>query len=154
MRTEKIERIRSLLNSGTPDQVTDALLGLLPDPDPRDMWYQRARALTLALTTALCELRDRGEIELTPQLLREHLQLGRGHEGSGLIPLHLRALNGELSEEATRQLRGFFDTLPGFSLEAALRGEKQPVRTIKQTGYLMMQLSKPIGMIIDDLWDA
>jgi hypothetical protein len=115
------------------------------------MWYQRARALTLALTTALCELRDRGKIELTPQLLREHLQLGRGHEGPGLIPLQLRALNGELSDEATRQLRGFFDTLPGFSLEAALLGEGQPARTTEQTGWLTMQLTKPLGMIIDEL---
>jgi len=150
MRTEKIERIKSLLNTGTPDQISEALLGLLPDPDPRNMWYQRTRALTLALTTALCDLRDRGEIKLTPRLIRENLQLGRGHEGPGLIPLHLRALSGEMSEEAAKHLRGFFDTLPGFSLEAALRGERQPVKTIDQTGYLTMQLTKPLGMIVDE----
>lgn len=151
MRTEKIEKIRSLLNTGTPDQISEALLGLMPDSDPMDMWYLRARVLTLALTTALCDLRDRGEIELTPQLFRENLQLGRDHEGPGLIPLHLRALNGELSDEATRQLRGLFDALPGFSLQAALRGEGQPARTTEQTGWLTMQLTKPLGMIIDEL---
>ena len=151
MRTEEIEKIITLLNTGTPDQISDALLGLLPDPDPRDMWYQRARALTLALTAALCDLRDRGEIELTPQLLRENLQLGKGQEGPGLIPLHLRALNGGMSEEATRQLRGLVETLPGFSLQAALRGEGQPARTTEQTGYLTMQRTKPVGMIVDEL---
>lgn len=154
MRDEKIEKIRSLLNTGTAEQISEALLGLLPDKDPRDMWYQRASSLTLTLTTALCELRDRGDVELTPQLLREHLQLGKGREGPGLIPLHLRALDGGMSEDAACRLRGFFDTLPGFSLEAALRGEGQPVRTIEQTGYLTMQLTKPLGMIIDEVWDA
>jgi hypothetical protein len=154
MRNEKIEKISTLLNTGTPEQISEALLGLLPDPDPRDMWYLRARALTLALTAALCELRDRGEIELTPQLLRENLQLGKGQKGPGLIPLHLRALNGELSDEAKRQLRGLFDALPGFSLEAALRGEGQPARTTEQTGYLTMQLSKPLGMIADEICET
>ena len=154
MRTEEIEKISTLLNTGTPDQISEALLGLLPDRDPKDMWYQRGRALTLALAAALCELRDRGEIELTPQLLRENLQLGKGREGPGLIPLHLRALNRGMSEEVTRQLRGLFDALPGFSLEAALRGEGQPVRTVEQTGYLIMQLSKPLGMIVDELCET
>jgi hypothetical protein len=151
MGNEKIEKIRSLLNTGTAEQISEALLGLIPDQDPMDMWSQRSRSLTLTLTIALCDLRDRGEIELTPQILREHLQLGKGREGPGLIPLHLRALDGGVSEEAACRLRGFFDTLPGFSLEAALRGERQPVRTVEQTGYLIMQISKPLGLIIDEV---
>lgn len=154
MRLEHNAKIRSLLNTGTAEQISEALLDLFPDQDPKDMWYLRARVLTLTLTTALCDLRDRGEIELTPQILREHLHLGKGREGSGLIPLYLRALDGGMSEGATSRLRGFFDTLPGFSLEAALRGEGQPVRTIKQHSYLTMQISKPLGMIIDEIWDA
>ena len=47
-------------------------------------------------------------------------------------------------------LKGFFDSLPGFSLFNALNGKAQESKTVEQHGFLSMQLTKPLGSLADD----
>lgn len=135
-----------LLRSGTAQAITDLLI-----PEGRDMWAARARMMLIAILGALCDLRDRGELTLTPELIRDHLRLGGEEAGPdlGLIPLYRRARKGGLSEGAEKALRGFLETLPGFRtdhMEAAL---PQPEMTVRQTGYLTMQVTRPLSALIE-----
>lgn len=68
----------------------------------------------------------------------------------GLIELYLRSLKGEFSTSSRLALKGFFDSLPGFVLDKALKGEEQDSKTLEQYGYLSMQLTKPLGSLADD----
>jgi hypothetical protein len=135
-----------LLRSGPAEAIADLLV-----PEGGDMWAARARMMTLAILEALCDLRDRGELTLTPELIREHMRLG-GEEngpGLGLIPLYRRARRGDLSEGAARALRGFLETLPGFRTDHMEAGLPQPEMTVRQTGYLTMQVTRPLGALIE-----
>ena len=66
-----------------------------------------------------------------------------------MIELYLRAQCGELSGTALLALRGFFETLPGFSLHKALAGEPQGMKCREQYGYLSMQFTRPLGALAD-----
>ncbi|MXX88695.1 MAG: TraM recognition domain-containing protein [Boseongicola sp. SB0677_bin_26] len=159
---------------GSPDQLMNIIVSLMGDAGAgNDMWKSRAMSLVTALMMGLCELRDRGEILLNVQTIRDFLFLGKGPDKAlvpktvkgpadipekaweemrsraGLIELYLRALNGEMSESTRLALKGFFNTLPGFSVENALAGEPQEAKCKEQYGFLSMQLTKPLGSLAD-----
>lgn len=160
---------------GSPDQLMNIVVSLMGDAGSgNDMWKSRAISLVTAQMMALCELRDSGEILLNVQTVRDFLALGKGVEKTrlrgkkptriedipqeaweemrsraGLIELYLRAMKGELSQTTLLALRGFFDTLPGFSLEKAMAGDPQETKCNEQYGFLSMQLTKPLGSLAD-----
>lgn len=162
-------------SKGSPDQLMNIVVSLMGDAGSgNDMWKSRAISLVTAQMMALCELRDSGEILLNVQTIREFLALGKGVDKSklrgkkptkiedipqeawdemknraGLIELYLRAMKGELSNTTLLALRGFFDTLPGFSLEKAMAGDPQETKCNEQYGFLSMQLTKPLGSLAD-----
>lgn len=160
---------------GSPDQLANIVISLLGEAGASNqVWVSRAMSLVTALMMALCELRDNGEILLNVQTIREYLHLGSGfdkailadrHIGgvgdvpeeawrelksrAGLIGLYLRAMRGEISGAARLALKGFFDTLPGFSIDRAMNGENQETKTYEQYGYVSMQFTKPLGSLAD-----
>lgn len=160
---------------GSPDQLMNIVVSLMGDAGAgNDMWKSRAISLVTAQMMALCELRDSGEILLNVQTVRDFLALGKGVDKgklrgkkptkveeipkeawdemrtrAGLIELYLRAMKGELSQTTLLALRGFFDTLPGFSLEKAMAGDPQETKCNEQYGFLSMQLTKPLGSLAD-----
>ena len=168
-------------SKGSPDQLINLLTSLMGDSGTSSggMWRSRAVALATALMMALCELRDRGELNLDVQTIRDYLSLGCGVRADdaapggdgraaprrvedlgdaeraglrgqpGMIELYLRAQCGELSGTALLALRGFFETLPGFSLHKALAGEPQGMKCREQYGYLSMQFTRPLGALAD-----
>jgi len=162
-------------SKGSPDQLMNIVVSLMGDAGSgNDMWKSRAISLVTAQMMALCELRDTGEILLNVQTVRDFLALGKGVDKSklrgkkptkiedipqeawdemkdraGLIELYLRAMKGELSNTTLLALRGFFDTLPGFSLEKAMAGDPQETKCNEQYGFLSMQLTKPLGSLAD-----
>ncbi len=162
--------------SGSADQLMNLVVSLMGDAGAgSSMWHERAMSLVASTMKALCEMRDAGDILLDVQAIRDSLPLGTGVRGDlldgkpidsvddvpeaawaemrgrgGMIELYLRALNGEFSESSRLALKGFFDTLPGFSLEKALRGEPQDGKAAEQYGFLAMQLTKPLGSLADD----
>ena len=161
---------------GTPDQLMNLIVSLMGDVSTgSDMWKNRAMALVASAMKALCEMRDAGDVMLDVQSIRDFLPLGIGikHEllegkeitsineipnvawnelrsRGGMIELYLRSLNDEFSEKSKLGLKGFFDTLPGFSLHDALNGMPQEGKAAEQHAFLSMQLTKPLGSLADD----
>ena len=161
---------------GSADQLMNLIVSLMGDSGSAgDMWKGRAMSLVTSTMKALCEMRDAGDVLLDVQSIRDFLPLGLGArkeflEGrtiteigqipddawedvrsrGGMIELYLRALGGEFSERSRLALKGFFDSLPGFKLDAALNGEPQEGKAVEQHGFLSMQLTKPLGSLADD----
>jgi hypothetical protein len=161
---------------GDPGQLMNIVVSLMGDAGSgNDMWKNRAMSLVTAEMKALCELRDSGEILLNVQTIRDFLFLGKGFDKTmlkgrkvakiedvpeeawdemrtraGLVELYLRAIKGEFSESTKLAMKGFFDTLPGFSIEKAMNGDPQDSKCNEQYGFLSMQLTKPLGSLADD----
>ena len=161
---------------GSADQLMNLIVSLMSETGTAgDMWKGRAMSLVTSTMKALCEMRDAGDVLLDVQSIRDFLPLGTGVrkeflEGQkitgieeipdaawedmksrgGMIELYLRALHGEFSERSRLALKGFFDSLPGFRLEAALNGEPQEGKAVEQHGFLSMQLTRPLGSLADD----
>ncbi len=161
---------------GTPDQLMNLVVSLMSGAgDGSDMWKHRAMSLVTSAVKALCEMRDAGDVLLNVQSIRDYLPLGEGvnkelldgeeincvadipseawseiRSRGGMIELYLRALNGEFSEASKLALKGFFNSLPGFSIFKALNGLPQEDKTVEQHGFLSMQLTKPLGSLADD----
>lgn len=164
---------------GSADQLMNIVVSLMGDAGQgNDMWKNRAMSLVTAEMKALCELRDTGDILMNVQTIRDFLFLGKGFDKellrkrglpkvtsidqvpdavweelrgrAGLIELYLRAINREFSEATYLAMKGFFDTLPGFSLDKAMNGDPQDAKCLEQFGFLSMQLTKPLGSLADD----
>lgn len=164
---------------GGADQLMNIVVSLMGDAGQgNDMWKNRAMSLVTAEMKALCELRDAGDVLLNVQTIRDFLFLGKGFDKdllkkrqiakvtaieqvpevaweemrgrAGLIELYLRAINREFSEATYLAMKGFFDTLPGFSLDKAMNGDPQDAKCLEQFGFLAMQLTKPLGSLADD----
>lgn len=163
---------------GSADNLMNLIVSLMGDAGQgNDMWKSRAMSLVTAVMKILVEMRDNGDILLNVQAVRDYLPLGEGFrkseigqrrekietveevpeaawaklkERGGLTGLYLRALRGEFSQGSLLALKGFFDTLPGFKLEAALNGMPQDPKANEQHSFLAMQLTKPLGGMADD----
>lgn len=164
-------------SKGSSDQLMNIVAGLMGESEKgNDMWKGRAMSLVTAAMKALVEMRDRGDILLDVQAIREFVVLGRGFEKSllrnakinsvadvpaeawaelerrpGMIELYMRSMNGEFSNATRLAIKAYFETLPGFSMEKALNGEPQGDKANEQHNFLTMQLTKPLGALADDL---
>lgn len=155
--------------TGTADQLTNMVTSLMaPAGGDGAMWRDRSVQLVSTIIRAVVELRDRGELMLDVQTIRDHLKFGSPVAGQGSVSnlpdnvvkalqseasataLYIRALRGEFSDATRLSLAGFFDSLPGFNLKAHLAGKEQEAQTAQQYGYLSMQLTKPLGTMADD----
>lgn len=163
---------------GSPDQLTNLIISLMGDAGGgNDMWKKRAMSLVSGLMRALCEMRDAGTLLLDVQAIRDFLPLGQGvvkkpgakpvpkaqciddlteeqwkdiRSRAGMIEIYLRALKGDFSSATALNMKGFFDTLPGFSLDKALNGDPQDTKASEQYGFLSMQLTGPLSSLADD----
>lgn len=157
--------------TGTADQLTNMVTSLMaPASGDGAMWRDRSVQLVSTMIRAVVELRDRGELMIDVQTLRDYLPLGRPIRNSAaetvdqlsdlvmsrlrretsMTALYVRALRGEFSDATRLALTGFFDSLPGFDLAKFLAGKEQEPQTSQQYGYLTMQLTKPLGTMADD----
>jgi len=163
-------------SKGSADQLMNLIVGLMGDAGAgNDMWKSRAMSLVTAAMKALCIMRDSGDILLDVQAIRDFLPLGTGvskdlvrgkppsnimdipeeawdemRTRGGMIELYLRSVKGDFSNASRLALKGFFDSLPGFNLEKALKGDSQPDKASEQYNFLSMQLTKPLGSLADD----
>lgn len=161
---------------GGPDQLMNLIVGLMGDAGQgNDMWKNRAMSLVTAAMKALCIMRDAGDLLLDVQAIRDFLPLGTGvnknllkggppksvdditeeqwaemRTRGGMIELYLRSMHGDFSNAAKLALKGFFDSLPGFNIEKALKGDAQSDKASEQYNFLSMQLTKPLGSLADD----
>ena len=161
---------------GSADQLMNLIVSLMSESgNAGDMWKGRAMSLVTSTMKALCEMRDAGDVLLDVQSIRDFLPLGIGipkeflegreisdvsevpeaawkdmRSRGGMIELYLRALHGEFSNRSRLALKGFFESLPGFDLKAALNGDPQEGKAVEQYGFLAMQLTRPLGSLADD----
>lgn len=161
---------------GGSDQLMNLIVGLMGDAGQgNDMWKSRAMSLVTAAMKALCIMRDAGDILLDVQAIRDFLKLGTGvakelikgappkkiddvteemwaemRTRGGMIELFLRSMRGDFSNASKLALTAFFDSLPGFNMEKALKGDAQTDKASEQFGFLAMQLTKPLGSLADD----
>lgn len=173
--TRKRTKFIDHLTQADPEHMVEMIMSLSGQSGPgEDMWRARVRSMLDAAIHPLCELRDAGKMKLDSRAIREFLYLGKGFDRNllgdipplspkdvpdkawedlrtqrGMIQLYLRALAGEFSIESATRLKRFFDTLPGFSLEAAIQGEFQSAKACEQHGYISMSISKPLDKMID-----
>lgn len=163
-------------SKGDADQLMNILVSIMGGAGQgNDMWKDRATSLVGCLMKALVEMRNKGDIIMNVQVMRDFLAIGRGVDKSairgvrvekiedlpavawdemrtraGMIELYLLALKGDYFSMGTLDaLRGFFDTLPGFSLDKALKGDAQEGKCNEQYNFLSMQLTKPLGTFAD-----
>lgn len=161
---------------GDSDQLMNILVSIMGGAGSgNDMWKDRATSLVGCLMKALVEMRNKGDIIMNVQVMREYLALGRGVDKStimgkkidkvedlpqvawdemrtraGMIELYLLALKGGYFSQGTLDaIKGFFESLPGFSIDKALKGDLQDGKCNEQYNFLNMQLTKPLGTFAD-----
>ena len=143
--------LKSLTFPMTESGIRELLVPLVGD----QMWATRAILMVTPVIMALCELRDKGEIRLDARTIQDFLYLGKGLDKDkpddrktiddirtrpGMIELYLRAVSGDLSMATQLAMKGYFDTIPGFSLEKAINGEIQESWVFEHHSFLAVQL--------------
>lgn len=163
---------------GDADQLMNILVSIMGGAGQgNDMWQNRAISLVGCLMKALVEMRQNNDIIMNVQVMREYLVMGTGvsktalgnkargvskvedipdvawdemRTRAGMIELYLLALKGGyFSQGVVDAMNGFFGSLPGFSLDKALKGEPQDSKCNEQYNFLNMQLTKPLGTFAD-----
>jgi len=109
---------------GSPEGLTNLIVSLIPTSEGDNaIFSQNAQTLITGLMYALCELRDRGDLELSIVTLREHMTLAKYVE---------LAERDDLSETSTAALQSFLTSV-GWQEGKPL--DKQPRSLPEQFGY-------------------
>lgn len=137
----KIDPSRRISNTcnpftlGNANQLASIVVGLMRDGGGDDMWKGRAIAMLKSLMHALCDKRDRNEIELSIEEIRNHMTLDK------IITI---AQDETLEEEAAKSIMHYLEELPGFKMDDMFAG-KLNAECYKQHGFLQMQLTEVMG---------
>lgn len=135
------------LHSGDADACVKAIACRIGDNGPgTDMWQRRAEILIKAVYLIFHQAHEIKDAPGSASEFREAFSLS-GPDG---FLHHFEICERHFpNSEATVFAKTFLETLPGFSIERWRAGQKQHNVTEKQFGYLSMQISKPLGELID-----
>lgn len=114
--------------------LTSLFVSLLDNHNSNSVWYNRAINLLSAIMHCLCEMRDRGEIKLTLDLIREYLILDN---------MRKLSLRRDFTKSSAEAVRAYLYSLPGYNSEK----HKQINMVMDQHGYLQMQFTQIFGML-------
>lgn len=135
------------LHSGDVDSCVKAIACRMGHAGPgNDMWQRRAEVLIRAVYLIFHQAQQVKGIPDSVSAFREAFSLS-GRNGF-LHHFEICEQHFPISE-ATLFARSFLETLPGFSMEIWRKGKRQSTVTEDQFGYLSMQISKPLGDLID-----
>lgn len=131
--------------SSVSDMITEMLAGMMPSGGgDGEYWRGRAQTMVGALIRILVVLRDRGEIVLDVQTLRENMTLAK------LMTLVKRP---ELTVHQKAGLLAYLYDLGISEQEVELYGTENQLdfapKVIEQHGYLQQQLTSALGMLGD-----
>lgn len=125
---------------GNAEQLRSLVVGLMRESaGDGELWKGRASAMLGGLLKALCNMRDREELNLDVSTIRHYLPLDR------IVELSQRT---DLPESAISPIRKYLAELPGFTEEDAIMGQIQP-KAYEQHGYLTMQLTEVMADLSD-----
>lgn len=121
------------LAQGTGEQLRSMIVGLMRDSGgDGDMWKGRASAMLGGLLKTLTYLRDRGEIKLDVELIRDYLPLDK------IIELSRRT---DIKPSKIAPIKKYLLELPGYTEDDAITGDINP-KAYEQHTYLTMQLTE------------
>ncbi len=129
--------------TGNAAALIELLTSLMSDVGSEgQMWKDRAVALIAGVVRALVVMRDRGELVLDVDVIRNHIHLEKAAELAFRRP--------DLPANVREALENYLKTLPGFSRDKYEAGEDQERTTNDQHGYLEMQFTRVLGSLADD----
>jgi hypothetical protein len=116
------------------NELTKGMLSLMSyDGVENAMWMNRAAAMMTPVISALCWARDEGLIDLTVEVINEHVSLSK------IVEL----ANGEkypnMPDDIKRSLKSYLHSLPGYQPEM---GAKQGYGTLEQHFFVQATLGK------------
>lgn len=124
--------------SGSSGGLTELLVSLMDDSGGDNaMWKGRAISLISAIMMALVWMRDRKEILLDVDVIRNYMIL------DNIIDLSKRK---DLPTHVKQAIEAYLVSLPGYQASA---GKKQSETVFDQHGYLQMQFTKILGSLSD-----
>lgn len=155
----KISNTMNPYANGSSGMCTEASISLMDSSGGGgDMWKGRAIAFLGALIKPLVFLRDKGDILLDAELIREYFDLpvlerfvwdmqdtwkGGAQRETG----YFAAKYGKVWKSVIRPLEAFMVTIPGYDKG---RLGKQEQKTLEQHGYITMQLARLFGDLADN----
>lgn len=128
----------NIMSSTSAGMLIELLSGMLDgDGGGDDMWKGRAIAFIAALTRPLTYLRDAGDIELSPSVYMEYMELTEVerlvYEKADMYPGF---------DVVLQPLRDYLVTLPGYDTTKKMQ---QAQETNEQFGFITMQLTRAIN---------
>lgn len=130
--------------AGPASALTELLVSLMDDSGSEGgMWKGRAISLMTGVIRALVELRDKREILLDVEQIRDHMTLDR------IVELNSFGEQGRIGPGASKSLKAYLESLPGFNWEKARTGKPQAQTTLDQHGYLQMQFTRLLSSLVD-----
>lgn len=128
----------NIMSSTSAGMLIELLSGMLDgDAGGDDMWKGRAIAFIAAITRPLTYLRDAGDIELSPSMYMDYMELTEVerlvYEQANLYPGF---------DVVLQPLRGYLTTLPGYDTTKKMQ---QAQETNEQFGFITMQLTRAIN---------
>lgn len=143
---------------GSSGMCTEASIALMDGGGGDDMWKGRAIAFLGGLIKPLVFLRDKGEVLLGSDYIRQYFDLpmlerfvydkedawgdgGRRPDG------YFLKTYGRVWQKVIRPLQAFMVTIPGYN-QANIG--KQEQKTLEQHGYITMQLARLFGDLADN----
>ena len=125
---------------GTAEALRSLIVGLMRESGgDGDMWKGRASTMLKGLLKALTFMRDRGEINLDIERIRDYMPLDR---------MYALSVDESIPERAKSQIKKYLLELPGFSEEDALINQIGG-EAYKQHNFLTMQLSEVMSDLSD-----
>lgn len=133
----KLSNTLNPFTTGSSGGLTELLVSLMDDAGGDNaMWKGRAISLISSIMLALVDLRDRKEILLDVDVIREYLILEN---------ISKLAKRRDLPSHVTQSIRSYLRSLPGYQENS----NKQSETVMDQHGYLQMQFTKILGSLAD-----
>lgn len=135
--TDKVTNNMNIMGNSSSGMLIELIVSLMDDSGKGggDMWKGRAISFVSALSRPLVYLRDKGYINLSPEVYLEYFELTKLEE---LVFEH-GGKYGDEFEGVVEPLESYLITLPGYD---RTKMKKQGEKTLEQHGYITMQLTR------------
>lgn len=155
----RISNTMNMYSSGSSGMCTEASISLMDSSKGGDdMWKGRAIAFLGGLIKPMVFLRDKGEVLLSADAIREYFELpilerfvwdeeDTWKGGSKREQGYFSKRYGKVWDKVIGPLRAFMVTIPGYD-KGKLGNQEQ--KTLEQHGYITMQLARLFGDIADN----